>query len=214
MTTNQLIAQYSRREDEREGIKFGRNSITIGEVTIEWNDPPIPWPTYIYTGWEPAFPILMVPSGRGNPLIFNNDDKQTYYPQMPPLFWYAVMNGVTTHLVGEAWRANNGLVETAIITFWNQTHGPDEQIQIEAGIWLINDYYTDINSNAADRAYKLAQLPKQPQGILVPKLYQANSKESFNTYFRQYQDEGFTSVICRPLDHLLGEPQHVVSKLL
>ena len=214
MTTNQLIAQFTRREDKKDGITFGRNSITIGEITIEWNDPPIPWPTYIYSSWEPEFPTFMIPSGRGNPLIFNNDDKQTYYPQMPPVFWYETMEGVSTHLVGEAWRADNGLIETAVITYWNQTHGPDEQIQIEAGIWLINDYYTANNTNAADRLYKMAQLPKQRQGIMVPKTYQANDTKNFNDYFKQYQDDGFSAVICRPLDHLLGEPQYVVSHLL
>ena len=207
MTTNLLLGQYTKHPDERD-------SITIGDITIEWDDPPIPWPTYIYTEWKPVFPIFMIPSGRGNPLIFNNDDKQTYYPQMPPVFWYAVMKGVATHLVGEAWRSDMGLVETAVKTYWNQTHPPDQQIDVKAGIWLINDYYTDNNTTAADRLYKMAQLPEQPDGILVPNTYQANSIESFNDYFKKYQDDGFASVICRPIEHLLGEPQHVVSHLL
>jgi hypothetical protein len=56
----------------------------------------------------------------------------------------------------------------------------------------------------------VVNLPKQPPEVLVPQMYQVNSKETLNKYLKSFHDKGCLGAICRGLDTGCSDPQYIV----
>ena len=92
---------------------------------------------------------------------------------------------------------------------------PPPGFNIPASTFSLNDLYMDAGEDAFTRASYLVNLPKQTDpGVKIVKLYQANSIDSFNTYLKQFKDEGWLGAWVRPNESIWGELEYFLDEEL
>ena len=193
-----------------------RGSICVGGVCFEWQDPVIGFKPQIL-GWRrPQFPCVMLGGYYGRQLIYEESSGLTYFENEAPVSWLSpntpadvggeeVVEGYEDRRVRQVCVRYNQMVSLGML--------PGEGLQIPAATFRINDYFMD-GEDAFTRSTYMANLGKQPEGVSIAKVFQANSDETFNEYLDQFRSEGFNGAWVRPNDSVWGDVEFFVDEPL
>ena len=198
-----------------------KGEICVGGVCFQWPEPPIGFKPQS-RGWprpDFAVPVTMCGGNFGRQLIYEDDTDQTYFENEPPLWW--LYPNLANYAFGGMEEIVEGFEDRRLLTFAKKYNRmvyagiiEGEQINLPAATVSLNDLYMDGDEDAFTRAAYLVNLPAQPEGVKIVKLYQANSVESFNKYLDQIKDEGWAGAWVRPNDSVWGEAEYFVNEEL
>jgi hypothetical protein len=152
--------------------------------------------------------------------MFEKETQLTYYENEGPLFWLHPdtgpypFAGIEELCEGfEDRRVLNVAKKYNSMVFLGIVHG--DPLDIPSPTIHLNDLYMDPEANAFTRSVYLTNLPKpQPESVTVAKLYQANSRESFNQYLAQFKKEGWLGAWVRPNDSIWTDTEFFVKEPL
>jgi hypothetical protein len=213
MSDNQLI----RVTPPSPGV---RGEICIGETCFTWPDPSCGFKPQII-GWKrPVFPCVMLGGNWGRQLIFEQENGQTYFENDAPVAWFSPETGMYPFAGGEEVvegfedrRVRSIAIKYNLMVAYGLI--PGTGVNIPAAEFHLNDLYMDAEATAFSRSVYMSNLPApQPSGVTVAKIFQANSVETFNTYLKQFQAEGWKGAWARPNNAVWTDTEYFVSEPL
>lgn len=194
-----------------------RGEICVDGVCFQWPEPECGFKPQTQGWLNPNFDEGVVVCGGnwGRQLIYEKDTQNTYFEGSPPSFW--LYPDIDDYNFGGMEEVVEGLEDRRVYSVakkYNQMIGAGivegEGVEIPPATVSLNDLFMEPLEDAFTRAAYLTNLPRQPEGVKVVKLYQANSTNSFNQYLGQLKDEGWRGVWVRPNRSVWGDLEYFV----
>ena len=196
-----------------------KGEICVGGVCFQWPDPAIGFKPQV-EGWKDVrWPCIVLGGNWGRQLVYDDETQNTYFEDEAPVFWVYPETGQYKYAGGE--EIVEGLEDRralAVAKKYNQMYsqgiveGPP--VEVQASRFHLNDLYLNEEEDAFTRSVYLTNLPQQTDDITVAKVYQANSKETFNDYLEQLKEDGWKGLWVRPNDSVWGDVEYFVSEPL